>query len=111
MTSGPLRQVLDAVAAGVPTVADISRRTGLSDDVVHAAIDQLVRMGQLDAKEMSAGCPPAGCGGCASGKQTPAGPAPGCGAVGPSEARQGPVLIALTIPTRGDQPVGSGASG
>lgn len=107
--AGPLRLVLAEVAAGVPTVSEIGRRTGLSADVVSAAIEQLVRMGALAAKEVSAGCPSAGCGGCASGAVADDGrAAPGCGSAGPSATRPGPVLVALSIPTRSVAAAGSG---
>lgn len=96
--AGPLRLVLAQVAAGVPTVSEIGRRTGLTADVVAAAIEQLVRMGALDAKEVSAGCPSSGCGGCASGVTDGGSVVPGCGAPGPSASRQGPVLVALSVP-------------
>ncbi len=64
--SGPLHLVLDEITAGTPTLAAIARRTGLSDDVVRAAVDHLVRAGRITSTELSFGCPAGGCGGCAS---------------------------------------------
>jgi bacterioferritin-associated ferredoxin len=93
-TGGPLRQVLAAFAAGVHSVDELTRRTGLSRDVVDASIDHLVRTGRIEAKELTIGCPDGGCGNCASG--TSEGTA-GCGAPGPSAARSGPVLVTLSL--------------
>ena len=64
--SGPLHLVLDEITAGTPTLAAIARRTGLSDDVVRAAVDHLVRAGRITSTELSLGCPARDCGGCAS---------------------------------------------
>ena len=64
--SGPLHLVLDEITAGTPTLAAIARRTGLSDDVVRAAVDHLVRAGRITSTELSLGCPTGGCGGCTS---------------------------------------------
>jgi hypothetical protein len=61
-----LHLVLDEVTAGTPTLAAIASRTGLSGDVVRAAIDHLVRAGRITSTELSLGCPVGGCGGCAS---------------------------------------------
>lgn len=93
---GPLSQVLAAVEAGTPTVAEIARRSGLDEAVVHAAIDHLVRSGRIESRELSIGCPPSGCGGCAS-----AGPdgAPGCGRPAPVAGRR-PGLVTLTLRRR-----------
>jgi hypothetical protein len=89
----PLRSVLDAIDSGAGSRADIVRATGLRADLVAAAIDHLVRMRRLEARALTSGCPSGGCGSCASG----IGDAPGCGAVGPSPARTGPVLVALSV--------------
>jgi hypothetical protein len=98
-----LTRILTAVAAGTPTVVDIARQTGLDESMVRLGIDELVRMGRLQASQLAAGCPPAGCGGCASGRSDEAGRvAPGCGADAPSEVRRGPVLVALSVPQRRD---------
>jgi len=64
--SGPLHLVLDEITAGTPTLAAIARRTGLSDDVVRAAVDHLVRAGRITSAELSLGCPTGGCGSCPS---------------------------------------------
>lgn len=86
MTVGPLRKVSDAIDAGAVTVTEIGRTTGLSSDLVRAALDHLLRMGALRAEELTAGCPPSGCTTCAS-----AAPATGtCGS--------GQVLITLSRP-------------
>jgi len=66
LVSGPLHLVLDEITAGTPTLAAIARRTGLSDDVVRAAVDHLVRAGRITSTELSLGCPTGGCGGCPS---------------------------------------------
>ena len=59
--------MLDAFDAGAHSRADVARRTGLRADVVDAAVDHLVRMGRLEAAELTSGCPDGGCGVCASG--------------------------------------------
>jgi hypothetical protein len=89
----PLRAVLDAFAAGATSLTDVARRTGLDRDVVDAAVDHLVRMGRLSAGTLSTGCPDGGCGSCASGEDGEA----ACGSTGPSAARQGPVLVTLSL--------------
>ena len=92
--SGPLTQILEAFGAGATSLAEVARRTGLTDDVVRAGVDHLVRIGRLQASELAQGCPGGGCGSCAS--ATAAGE-PGCGAAGPSPSRGGPVLVALSL--------------
>jgi hypothetical protein len=62
--SGPLHLVLAEIATGTPTLREIARRTGLTGDVVHAAIDHLVRAGRITSTELSLGCPTGGCGTC-----------------------------------------------
>jgi len=64
--SGPLHLVLDEITAGTPTLAAIARRTDLSDDVVRAAVDHLVRAGRITSTKLSLGCPTGGCRGCPS---------------------------------------------
>jgi hypothetical protein len=91
--SSPLRSVLDAFEAGARSRAEVGTRTGLRRDVVDAAIEHLLRIGRLDARELTGGCPEGGCGSCASGS----GDAPGCGAPGPSARRSGPVLVTLSV--------------
>ena len=95
-TPTPTRLVLAEVEAGIPTLADIARRTGLDRGVVAMAVDRLVQAGLLDAETMASGCPPNGCGSCASGVED----RPGCGAATPSAARGGPVLVSLSVPRR-----------
>ncbi|GAB2465791.1 hypothetical protein GCM10027265_13990 [Jatrophihabitans fulvus] len=90
-----MRAVLDAFAGGAASRHDVCARTGLSRDVVDAAIEHLVRMGRLEARELTVGCPDGGCGSCAPGH----GSSPGCGASAPSSGRTGPVLVTLS-PTR-----------
>ena len=94
---GPLRLVLDAFRAGCSTESQIAAATSLSDEMVRAAIDHLVRTGDVTAKSLAMGCPSGGCGSCASGDTSGAVSQPGCGAAGPSTSRQGPVLVALTL--------------
>jgi hypothetical protein len=93
MTTSPLRSVLTAFQDGARSRAEVAATTGLRRDVVDAAIEHLLRMGRLDAKELAVGCPDGGCGTCASG----VGEAPGCGAPGPSDRRSGPVLVSLSL--------------
>lgn len=115
MSVGPLRAVLDAFREGAVSVAEVRRRTGLGDDVVDAAIDHLIRLGELDASYLAMGCPEAGCGSCASGVSDPGdstgtGVRPGCGAASPAAGRRGPVLVALTLPPRRDAQSGERSS-
>ena len=95
--SGPLSAVLGAFEAGAGSLAEVAQRTSLAPDVVSAAVEQLVRMGRLESRELAMGCPSSGCGGCASG--TVEGTA-GCGAAGPDPGRRGPALVALTLRRR-----------
>ncbi|MHB1008713.1 MAG: hypothetical protein ACYC1E_05575 [Propionibacteriaceae bacterium] len=89
--TGPLHQVLAEVSAGTPTVAEIIRRTGLSDDVVRAALDHLVLSGRITSTKLSLGCPTTGCGTCPS--------AGGCALPAALGARRpGLVSLALTRP-------------
>jgi hypothetical protein len=93
LSGSPLRSVLTAFETGARSRTEVCDRTGLRRDVVDAAIEHLLRMGRLDARELTVGCPDGGCGGCASGS----GDAPGCGAAGPSSRRSGPVLVSLSV--------------
>ena len=93
MSASPLRSVLTAFETGARSRTEVCDHTGLRRDVVDAAIEHLLRMGRLDARELTVGCPDGGCGGCASGS----GDAPGCGAAGPSSRRSGPVLVSLSV--------------
>lgn len=92
--SGPVSAVLAEFHAGATSLHEIAERTGLPREVVSAAADQLVRLGRLEARQLSSGCPTGGCGTCASG--TDDGQA-GCGASGPSRTRSGPVLVELRV--------------
>lgn len=91
--SSPLSAVLGAITAGARSRAEIGTRTGLRTDVVDAAIDHLIRLGRLDAKQLATGCPTGGCGSCASGVDD----APGCGAPSASPQRSGAVLVQLSV--------------
>lgn len=66
MTAGPLRQVLGAIDAGAATSHQIQASTGLSMDMIRAALQQLERMGVLTAQELATSCPAGGCGTCGS---------------------------------------------
>ncbi|RBY82058.1 hypothetical protein DQ238_05480 [Geodermatophilus sp. TF02-6] len=92
-SAGPLRSVLTAFESGARSRTEVCARTGLRRDVVDAAVEHLLRMGRLDARELTVGCPDGGCGSCASG----VGDRPGCGAAGPSARRSGPVLVSLSV--------------
>jgi hypothetical protein len=94
--SSPLRSVLAAFEDGARSRSEVGTRTGLRRDIVDAAIEHLLRVGRLDARELTVGCPDGGCGSCASG----AGDAPGCGSSGPSARRSGPVLVTLSVRRR-----------
>lgn len=65
MSGGPLRAVLAAIDAGALTAYEIRRQTGLPDETIRSALEQLQRMGRLTAEQVEVGCPPAGCGTCA----------------------------------------------
>nr|WP_240943038.1 FeoC-like transcriptional regulator [Planosporangium thailandense] len=71
---------------------EVARNVGVSRGEVDAMVDYWVRRGQLTVEEIGRGCPGGGCGSCPSGN----GDAPGCG----SPTTGGPVLLAITIPTR-----------
>ncbi|MGC9665052.1 FeoC-like transcriptional regulator [Planosporangium sp. 12N6] len=96
MTGGPvspLRQVLREIrSAGSVSLDDVARAVGVSRDEVDAMVDYWVRRGRLSVEEIGRGCPSGGCGGCPSGNDG----APGCG----TPRSGGPVLLAITIPTR-----------
>ena len=93
----PLRAVMTAFSDGASSLDDIAQRTGLDRDVVQASVDHQRRMGRIDAKELSMGCPGGGCGSCASGHSDGSA---GCGSDGPSAARRGPVLVQLSLRDR-----------
>ena len=89
--SGPLHLVLAEVTAGTPTLTEIARRTGLSDDVVHAAVDHLVRAGRITSTQLSLGCPTGGCGTCPS--------SDGC-SLPKATGNRRPGLVSLTLTSR-----------
>ena len=73
--SGPLSVVLEQVEAGISSIAEMSRRTGVAPDVLRASLDHLVRTGRIATQSLAIGCPPAGCGGslvkgCGSGESS-----------------------------------------
>jgi hypothetical protein len=87
---GPLRTVLDELTAGTPTLDEISRRTGLDRDVVHAAVDHLVRLGRVTSSTLSSACPDGGCGTCSA--------SDGCASHGaPAPVGNRPVLVTLSV--------------
>jgi hypothetical protein len=86
--SGPLHLVLAEIAAGTPTLTEVARRTGLTDDVVHAAIDHLVRAGRITSTALSLGCPTGGCGTCPS--------SAGCSRP-PAQGARRPGLVSLSL--------------
>jgi hypothetical protein len=93
--------VLGAFEAGVHSVDEVATLTGLSRDVVDAAIAHLVRAGRIEARELAIGCPDGGCGSCASGQVDGSA---GCGASGPSAQRSGPVIVTLSLRRRPSAP-------
>ena len=92
---GPLSLVLDEMAVGAPTVAQMARNLALDEQVVRAAVDHLVRSGRVSARELSMGCPASGCGGCASAVDGE----PGCGLPAPVPGRRAG-LVTLTLTRR-----------
>jgi len=64
MTSA-LAAVRAALAGQARSTSDIARLTGLPTDVVSAAIDHLIQVGELAAEPLATGCPEEACGGCA----------------------------------------------
>lgn len=86
--------MLAAFADGAVGLGDIARRTGLSAQVVQACVEHLVRVGRLEARSLTVGCPSGGCGSCAS---AAADGGAGCGASGPSATRTGPTLVAVRL--------------
>ncbi len=107
MTAGPLRRVLAAIEGGAGSLAEVERATGLGRDVVAASVDHLVRLGRLESRRLSSGCPAGGCAACPAGPGA-AGPgsAGSAGAEGPAgsagcdPAHGGPGLIVLTVRRR-----------
>lgn len=91
---GPVSAVLAELSRGAASLDEVSRVTGLSRESVDVAVAQLVRMGRVDARELTMGCPSGGCGSCASGSSEGM---PGCGSAAPGPRRTGPVLVALSV--------------
>lgn len=92
--SRPLSQVLAAFREGAISLDQIAERTGLPGTIVRTSVAHLIRMGRIEAKELSMGCPGGGCASCASAH---ADGTPGCGSAGPSATRRGPVLVQLSL--------------
>jgi hypothetical protein len=67
VTPAPLSAVLAAVHDGAATPRAIAHRTGLAEDVVEIALEELARMGRLDRTTLSTACPSGGCDSCADG--------------------------------------------
>lgn len=86
-----MRQVLAALATGVTSRAELTRATGLDDDLVDGVLDHLVRTGLLEAQQLGGGCPDNGCGGCPSSRTDGSA---GCGSASPATSR-GPVALTL----------------
>lgn len=63
----PLRAVLDVVESGVTTVPAIVERTGLSTEVVRAAVDHLRRLNRIGTMELRTLCGGGGCSSCDTG--------------------------------------------
>lgn len=59
-----MRAVLDAAAAGIPSVQGIVAATGLPRDLVEATVDHLVRAGRLAVPDLPGRCVSAACGSC-----------------------------------------------
>jgi hypothetical protein len=88
-SASPLRAVLAELSAGAHTLDDVARRTGLDRDLVHAAVEHLVRLRRVDASTLATTCPDSGCGTC---------PAPSCRARGaPAVGGLRPVLVAFSV--------------
>ncbi|HOB06407.1 MAG TPA: hypothetical protein PKM36_14200 [Propionibacteriaceae bacterium] len=97
--SAPVSAVLKAMGEGAGSLDEVARTTGLTRDLVDAAVAQLVRLGRVDSRELSVGCPPQGCGGCAvAAAGRSCGTATGSAARG-GEARRAP-LVTLSVRQR-----------
>ncbi|MGV8909522.1 MAG: hypothetical protein ACOH1Y_11110 [Propionicimonas sp.] len=94
--SGPLSTVLAELEAGTPTIAEMVRSSGLTESVLRAAVDHLVRSGRVESRELSMGCSESGCGGCASASDDGT---PGCGLGAPVPGRRAG-LVTLTLTRR-----------
>lgn len=91
---GPLSAVLAAVADGAPTVSSLVGATGLSEDVVEAAVEHLVGLGRLESVDLSARCATGRCGSCPLASAGPSCP-------GTSPWRTGAPVVALTVRRQG----------
>lgn len=87
---GPLRRVVAALEAGASTRRAIAERSGLAPELVDLALDQLQRLGRLDAQRLAASCPGGGCRSCPAAR---ADGSEGC-ALGP-DAGRGPIALVL----------------
>ncbi|ODU04140.1 MAG: hypothetical protein ABS81_11480 [Pseudonocardia sp. SCN 72-86] len=65
MTS-PLRSVLAAFDAGARSRAELAERSGLSADLVDAAVEHLVRVGRISADPLATSCSGGSCSSCAA---------------------------------------------
>lgn len=72
----PLTATAAAIDDGARTRAQIALRTGLSGDVVDAAVDHLLRIGRVATLSLKSSCPSGGCHGCGAPTGTGCGPAP-----------------------------------
>lgn len=60
----PMEAVVDAIASGARSRADIRRVTGLSDSTVDAVIFHLERTGHLTLEELGSSCAGGNCNSC-----------------------------------------------
>ncbi len=104
-SSGPLRQVIAAVAAGAASRREVARQTGLSSATVDAAVDHLVHTGRLTTASLGVSCASGGCRTCPSGR---ADDGPGCGALAAHQGR-GPVVLTLAPRPQGSVSRADGA--
>jgi hypothetical protein len=63
--SAPLTAVLEALGSGASSRLAVTAATGLSPDVVDAAVEHLERLGRLEVRALTADCSSASCAGCA----------------------------------------------
>lgn len=92
-TAGPASRVLAAFSEGATSLPDVAATTGLPVATVRAVVEQLVRMGRMDARAL-AGCSGGGCAGCAARGIDPT----ACGVLDASLGGRGrPVLVELRV--------------